>query len=134
MKLPAIEGVPRRLALPSRFSLFFAFLLASALCATAVRGAAQKQNSSAPSYVVRIDFNERVRMRDGVELSADIYRPDGKGQFPVILTRTPYNKSTERGNHLGVGRYFAAKRKQVAFACRLKATSNSNGRSPSTET
>ena len=81
MKLPAIEGVPRRLALPSRFSLFFAFLLASALCATAVRGAAQKQNSSAPSYVVRIDFNERVRMRGGVELSADIYRPDGKGQL-----------------------------------------------------
>jgi putative CocE/NonD family hydrolase len=47
-------------------------------------------------------------MRDGVELSADIYRPAAAGQFPVILTRTPYNKSTERGNHLTVGRYFAA--------------------------
>ena len=29
-------------------------------------------------------------MRDGVKLSADIFRPDVKGKFPVILTRTPY--------------------------------------------
>jgi putative CocE/NonD family hydrolase len=47
-------------------------------------------------------------MRDGVELSADIDRPAAAGQFPVILTRTLYNKSTERGNHLGIGRYFAS--------------------------
>src|SRR5262249_37410260 len=29
---------------------------------------------------------------DEVELSADVYRPDAAGQFPVILSRTPYNK------------------------------------------
>jgi putative CocE/NonD family hydrolase len=59
-------------------------------------------------YEVKIEFNERVRMRDGVELSADIYRPASIGPFPVILTRTPYNKGTERGNHLTTGRYFAS--------------------------
>jgi putative CocE/NonD family hydrolase len=62
---------------------------------------------------VRIDFDVRVGMRDGVKLSADIYRPDdhesgAAGKFPVILARTPYNKSTERGNHLQLGRHFAS--------------------------
>lgn len=41
---------------------------------------------------VRIDFNQRVPMRDGVELSADVYRPAAQGRYPVILLRTPYNK------------------------------------------
>jgi putative CocE/NonD family hydrolase len=59
-------------------------------------------------YPVKIEFNQRLAMRDGVELSVDIYRPDVPDKFPVILTRTPYNKSAERGNHLGLGRYFAS--------------------------
>ncbi len=44
------------------------------------------------SYGMKIDFDQRVKMRDGVELSADVYRPDAPGRFPVILSRTPYNK------------------------------------------
>ena len=31
-------------------------------------------------------------MRDGVRLATDIYLPQGKGPWPVILTRTPYDK------------------------------------------
>jgi hypothetical protein len=31
--------------------------------------------------------------RDGVKLRADIYRPAGEGTFPVLLTRTPYDKN-----------------------------------------
>lgn len=34
----------------------------------------------------------RVPMRDGVVLSANLYRPSGAGQFPTILVRTPYGK------------------------------------------
>ncbi|MBI3666159.1 MAG: CocE/NonD family hydrolase [Acidobacteria bacterium] len=45
-------------------------------------------------------------MRDGVELSADIYRPDVAGRFPVLLARTPYNK-TSKGT-LNQGRYYAS--------------------------
>jgi putative CocE/NonD family hydrolase len=41
---------------------------------------------------MKVDFNRRVPMRDGVELSADVYRPDRPGRFPAILMRTPYNK------------------------------------------
>ncbi len=34
-------------------------------------------------------------MRDGTVLRADIYRPSEQGRFPILLERTPYNKSGE---------------------------------------
>jgi len=39
---------------------------------------------------------EMVPMRDGVKLSTDLYLPEGKGPFPVLVTRSPYNKNGER--------------------------------------
>src|ERR1700724_3274500 len=33
-----------------------------------------------------------TRTRDGVRLDADLYRPDGKGPFPVLLMRQPYGR------------------------------------------
>src|SRR5262249_9809254 len=36
----------------------------------------------------------RVAMRDGVRLATDVYLPgDGTGKYPVIVARTPYDKS-----------------------------------------
>jgi putative CocE/NonD family hydrolase len=55
---------------------------------------AQEKTPATATDAMRIDFNRRVAMRDGVELSADVYRPAGDGKFPVILMRTPYNKMT----------------------------------------
>ena len=34
-----------------------------------------------------------VAMRDGVKLATTVYLPQGEGPFPVVLTRTPYNKA-----------------------------------------
>ena len=45
-------------------------------------------------YRVVMEFDVRVPMRDGVQLSTDIYRPDAPGRFPVILVRTPYDNGT----------------------------------------
>ncbi len=45
---------------------------------------------TAPQIV--IEKNVAMKARDGVTLRADIYRPAGDGAFPVLLTRTPYNK------------------------------------------
>lgn len=42
---------------------------------------------------MRIAWNTRVPMRDGVTLSADIYAPDGEPRT-TLLARTPYNKNT----------------------------------------
>ncbi|HQR34522.1 MAG TPA: CocE/NonD family hydrolase [Blastocatellia bacterium] len=53
--------------------------------------------SAAEPYEVKVETNVTVKMRDGVLLSADIYRPRAEGKFPVILERTPYDK------HSGIG-------------------------------
>jgi len=34
-----------------------------------------------------------VPMRDGIGLATDVHRPRGDGPFPVLLERTPYNRS-----------------------------------------
>jgi hypothetical protein len=47
---------------------------------------------SQAEFEVTVDRDVRVPMRDGLELAADIYRPDADGKFPVILVRTPYKK------------------------------------------
>ncbi len=46
---------------------------------------------SAP-YPVAIEENVEARMRDGVVLRADVYRPEAPGRFPALLKRTPYSK------------------------------------------
>jgi len=43
-------------------------------------------------FTVRIEKGVDAPMRDGVRLSADVFRPDAPGKFPVILIRTPYDK------------------------------------------
>ncbi len=44
-----------------------------------------------PGVTVQRDVPSR--MRDGVTLFADVYRPAGEGPFPVILMRLPYDKT-----------------------------------------
>ena len=46
-------------------------------------------------YEVVVDRDVPAKMRDGVVLHADIYRPKADGKFPVLLTRTPYDKRGE---------------------------------------
>jgi len=43
-------------------------------------------------YEVIVERGVPAKMRDGVVLRADIYRPKADGKFPVLLTRTPYDK------------------------------------------
>jgi len=48
---------------------------------------------AAESYPVKIERGVEVKMRDGVVLRGDIFRPDADGKFPVLLQRTPYRRS-----------------------------------------
>ncbi len=50
---------------------------------------------AAENYEVIIERNVAAKMRDGVALRADIYRPKADGKFPVLLVRTPYDKTNE---------------------------------------
>jgi len=63
------------------FLAVLAFLLSASLA------------QAAESYEVTIERGVAVKMRDGVTLRADIYRPKADGKFPVLLQRTPYNKT-----------------------------------------
>ncbi len=47
-----------------------------------------------PQYKVKIEYDQRATMRDGLKLSADVFRPDAPGRFPVILVRTPYDNAS----------------------------------------
>ena len=47
----------------------------------------------AQPYRVLVEDGVAVKMRDGVTLAADVYRPDAPGKFPVLLQRTPYNRA-----------------------------------------
>jgi putative CocE/NonD family hydrolase len=54
-------------------------------------------------------FDQRVPMRDGITLSADVFLPEATGsepgRWPVILMRTPYVKANETTQ--AAARYFA---------------------------
>ena len=39
-----------------------------------------------------------VPMKDGTKLATDIYLPGGSGKFPVILSRSPYDKNGDKSN------------------------------------
>jgi uncharacterized protein len=47
------------------------------------------------SYEVDMRLNVKVPMRDGVELSADLYLPRASGTFPTVLMRTPYSNNMD---------------------------------------
>ena len=52
-------------------------------------------------------FDVPVPMRDGVDLSTDIYTPDGPGPFPALLVRTPYDNSDRR--YVDEARFYASR-------------------------
>ncbi|HEY6458686.1 MAG TPA: CocE/NonD family hydrolase [Polyangiaceae bacterium] len=47
---------------------------------------------TAPRDDVRFDRDVPVRMRDGVTLRANVFRPTGPGRFPVVMSAHPYGK------------------------------------------
>ena len=51
--------------------------------------------SAAEDYAVIVERGVPAKMRDGTILRADIYRPKADGKFPVLLVRTPYDKTGE---------------------------------------
>src|SRR5437867_7201709 len=47
---------------------------------------------------ITVDFDVPAKMRDATTLRANIYRPAGDGQWPVLLTRLPYGKDFPLGS------------------------------------
>ena len=78
----AIEELRRPMLKKTLCLLAFAVTLQPAISAL---------GQAAPDIVV--ERGVIMTTRDGVKLRADIYRPAGQGTFPVLLTRTPYDKN-----------------------------------------
>jgi len=64
-------------------------------------------HASRPEYRIKVEKNVPAKMRDGVTLYADVYRPDAAGRFPVILLRLPYGK--EMAGDFGDHEFFPAR-------------------------
>jgi len=63
----------------------YRIVLATAIATSALAG---------DRYEVTVERGVPVKMRDGVTLRADVYRPKAEGKFPVLLQRTPYDKNS----------------------------------------
>ena len=57
-------------------------------------------------FEIFMDANVDAVMRDGTILRSDIFRPDGDGPFPVLVSRTPYDKT--RPVYQKISRFMAA--------------------------
>jgi putative CocE/NonD family hydrolase len=110
---------------------FRSVVVAASLVAPSAIVAASPESSpragSQPVHEVKIEFDRRIPMRDGVTLSADVYRPDAAGRFAVILTRTPYLKTPRDKDALERFRYFAA-RGYVVVVADVRGRGDSDGK------
>src|SRR2546429_5904919 len=77
--------------------VFLSLVVFPSICAA--HGAAGQTSTTARQsqtlYQVQVENGVRIKMRDGVSLAGDVYRPKGEGRFPVLLERTPYGRSNE---------------------------------------
>ena len=53
------------------------------------------------THKIKIETSLECTTSDGTILRSDVYRPDAPGKFPVILERTPYDKTRENFQQKG---------------------------------
>lgn len=82
----------RRAAVHSVFAIGFQIILTAVLFYPPQALGAQAITAAISSEIIA-QHDVPMKTRDGVTLYADIYRPKSSGKFPVILMRTPYDKS-----------------------------------------
>ena len=70
------------------------------------------------------DSDVPITMSDGTILSANVYRPDKPGRYPVLLTQTPYNKD---GAALATVNEYLVKRGYVHIVVDVRGTGGSQG-------
>jgi len=81
-------SISRKEAVLFQRRILYAVLMLCAVVLSAPHGVRAQQ-----SYAVITQNGVPMKTRDGVTLYSDIYRPKADGKFPVIVMRTPYDKS-----------------------------------------
>ena len=54
-------------------------------------------------YGVVVERGIRIPVADGIELLADVYRPDADGRFPVLFAPSPYSLEPQTAPMMPVG-------------------------------
>jgi putative CocE/NonD family hydrolase len=73
------------------------------------------------TFEVEVRTEVKIPMRDGVELSANVFLPKAEGKYPVILIRSPYGKGDAK---YGDGLFYAGRGYVVVSQdCRGKGSS-----------
>ena len=57
---------------------------------------------------VRFESTVPIKMRDGITLYSDLFLPEGNGKYPVLLQRTPYNRTSPFAKSLSLDSIAAA--------------------------
>ena len=57
---------------------------------------------------VRFESTIPIKMRDGITLYSDLFMPKGNGKYPVLLERTPYNRTAPFSRGLSLDSITAA--------------------------
>lgn len=102
-----IQLVTGRMAIAS--SLGLGVVLSLLVAGPMQIGLTAQESTDAQSIEVSCTL-EQAPMRDGVKLATELYRPVEGRRFPVIMTRTPYNRRAPNpGSNCDspMGRYFA---------------------------
>ena len=116
-----MSGNDHRHALRSRMSVLprglAAVMLAAVCTAILTVPTVPAAPASAQTAEIRRMFDVRTPMRDGVELSADVWMPAEGGPFPTIIIRTPYLKTMVMDDFslAGWATYFAERGYAVAI-------------------
>jgi predicted acyl esterase len=90
------------------------------------------RNLSSPDFGMTQDDDVEVPMRDGINLLADVYRPDAPGRFPVLIAASPYPRQIQNlGAPMGFieagASDFWVPRGYVHVIANLRGTSGSGG-------
>jgi putative CocE/NonD family hydrolase len=65
-------------------------------------------SQSEPVYRVVHDEKVPVPMRDGVNLAAEIFRPDAAGRFPVLMVHRYFREGADKGEYFAKRGYVVA--------------------------
>jgi len=90
------------------------------------------RNLSAPQHTMAREDDVAVRMRDGIELLADVYRPAEPGRYPALIAASPYPRQIQNlGAPLGFieagASDFFVPRGYVHVIANCRGTSGSGG-------
>jgi uncharacterized protein len=74
-----------------------------------------------------IERNLLIPMKDGVSLSADLYRPAGNGKFPALMSFYPYHKDDMIGASFEASRRYFAERGYAHLLIDFRGLGGSDG-------